>query len=245
MTSESWRTFWGGSHSIYVNSRHAQVHYERLAADIMAVLAPRERPRVLDWGCGDALNAATIARRCGELLLYDAVPAVQERLAESCGKTPGVRVLSDGDWRTLQAGSVDVIILNSVAQYLTREELAALLDEFRRVVHPQGEVLLADIIPPDAGMLPDVLSLLRLGWRSGFLLAAGAGLVRTFFSDYRRVRQQAGFSTYTSAEFLELLAAHGFEAQRLPANIGFSVQRMAFCARPRPAVAGTPASAGR
>lgn len=231
--NESWRTFWGGAHSIYVNPRHAQVHYERLATDITAFLSARERPRVLDWGCGDALNALTIARRCGELVLYDAVPAVQSRLADRFGKVAGIRVLFDADWRTLPARSVDVIIFNSVAQYLKRDELAALLDEFRKALHPQGEVLLADIIPPDAGMLPDVLSLLRSGWQHGFLLAAGAGLVRTFFSEYRRVRQRAGFSTYTSAEFLELLTAHGFDAERLPVNIGFSGQRMAFRARPR------------
>lgn len=233
-TEGSWRTFWGGTHSIYVNARHARVHYERIAADTIAFLSARRQPRVLDWGCGDALNAATIAQHCGELFLYDAVPAVQERLRHRFAEVARIHVLSEDDWRALPAGSMDVILFNSVAQYLKREELAALLQEFRRVLHPEGEALLADIIPPEAGMVPDVLSLLRTGWRHGFLLAALAGLMRTFFSEYRRVRRLAGFSTYAPADFLALLEAHGFRAERLPVNIGFSDQRMAFLARPAP-----------
>lgn len=230
---QSWRTFWGGQHSIYVNARHAEVHYQRIAADLIGLLQSRVRPRVLDWGCGDALNARKVAAHCGELFLYDAVPAVQARIAGRFADTPAIRILSDIEWRALPAGSIDVVILNSVAQYLGRQELAALLDDFRRVVAPGGEVILADIIPPDTGVLPDVLSLLRSGARHGFLLAACLGLARTFFSEYRSVRSRAGFATYTEAEFLSLLDAHGFAAERMQANVGFNSQRMTFRARPR------------
>ncbi len=230
---QSWRTFWGGQHSIYVNARHAEVHYQRLADDLIGLLQSRARPRVLDWGCGDALNASKVAVHCGELFLYDAVPAVQTRIAARFAGTPAIRVLNDAEWHAVPAGSIDVVIFNSVSQYLGREELAALLDEFRRVVAADGEVILADIIPPDTGVLPDVLSLLRSGARHGFLIAACLGLARTFFSEYRSVRSQAGFATYAQAEFLSLLSAHGFAAERLPANVGFNAQRMTFRARPR------------
>lgn len=240
---QSWRTFWGGQHSIYVNARHAEVHYQRIADDLIGLLQSRERPRVLDWGCGDALNAPKVAAHCGELLLYDAVPAVQARIARRFTGMPAnhelatrelaIRVLDDREWQALPAGCIDVVIFNSVAQYLGREELAALLDEFRRIIAPGGEVILADIIPPDTGVLPDVLSLLRSGARHGFLLAACLGLARTFFSEYRTVRSQAGFATYPEAEFLSLLGAHGFVAERLPSNVGFNSQRMTFRARPR------------
>lgn len=230
---QSWRTFWGGPHSIYVNARHAEVHYQRLADDLIGMLQSRARPRVLDWGCGDALNAPRVAAHCGELLLYDAVPAVQARIAGRFAGIQAIKVLGDSDWRALPAGSIDVVIFNSVAQYLGREDLAALLDDFRRVVAPGGEVILADIIPPATGVLPDVLSLLRSGARHGFLLAACVGLARTFFSEYRSVRSRAGFATYSQSEFLSLLGAHGFMAERLQSNVGFNSQRMTFRARPR------------
>ncbi len=232
-SGEIWADFWGGDHSIYVNARHAQVHYERLASDLVSLLSSRVQPSVLDWGCGDAFNAASVAGVCSELLLYDAVPAVQQRLARRFGTGRGIRVLGEGEWHALPSGSVDVIVLNSVAQYLSRADLENLLDAFRRVVHTRGEVIIADVIPPSAGMLPDILSLLGTGARNGFFLAACSGLARTFFSEYRRIRSQAGFSMYAQNEFIALFERHGFSAERVPVNVGFNQQRMTFRGRPR------------
>jgi len=109
----------------------------------------------------------------------------------------------------------------------------ACLDGKRPIVHADGEVIVADIIPPSAGMLPDIFSLLSSGARHGFFLAACAGLFRTFFSEYRKIREREGFSTYEETEFLELLSRRGFAATRLAANVGFNQQRMTFRARPR------------
>ena len=232
-SGDAWAEFWSGAHSIYVNARHAQVHYERIAGDLVRLLASRARPRVLDWGCGDALCAPAVAAACGELLLYDGVGAAQQRLRQRFGGVAGIRVLDDAEWAALPAHSVDVVVLNSVAQYLSRAELGRLLDDFHRIVHADGEVIVADIIPPSAGMLPDIFSLLSSGARHGFFLAACAGLFRTFFSEYRKIREREGFSTYEETEFLELLSRRGFAATRLAANVGFNQQRMTFRARPR------------
>jgi ubiquinone/menaquinone biosynthesis C-methylase UbiE len=232
-----WADFWSGEHSIYVNERHARVHYERIARDLTRLLASRPQSsglaRVLDWGCGDALGAPEIVGTCSELLLYDAVDAVQQRLRRRFAGMSRIRVLDNSEWRTFPSASVDVIVLNSVAQYVGRGELERILDEFRRVVRPDGEVIVADIIRPDTGMVADIASLLGSGLGNGFFFAACLGLVRTFFSEYRKIRARAGFSTYREREFLELLEARGFAAERLPRNVGFNQQRMTFRARPK------------
>lgn len=237
VSGDIWADFWGGDHSIYVNARHAAIHYDRIASDLTALVEDRTRPRVLDWGCGDAYGAPALAQACGELLLYDAVGAVQQRLFGRFSAVPGISVLDDQAWRELLPVSVDVIILNSVAQYLSRGEFARVLTDFRRVLHDSGEVLVADIIPPDAGMLPDILSLLTTGARHGFLLAACGGLARTWFSRYRQIRNRAGFSTYGQDELIALAGSQGFVAERLRMNVGFNQQRMTFRLRKRPSSA--------
>jgi len=231
-SGEVWAEFWSGDHPIYVNARHAAVHYDRIAADLSGLLRGRDRPTVVDWGCGDAYAARALAKACGELLLYDAVGAVRQRLEARFSGVAGVRVLDDSGWQSLADGSVDVIVMNSVAQYLSEAELGTVLDGFRRRLRPGGEVYLADIIPPDAGMLPDILSLLATGARHGFLLAACTGLVRTWFSRYRQIRHQAGFSMYTETDLMALAGRHGFRASRMARNVGFNQQRMTFCLRP-------------
>jgi hypothetical protein len=65
------------------------------------------------------------------------------------------------------------------------------------------------------------------------LLAALGGLVRTLFSDYRRLRARVGLTHYSEAGMLGLLSAAGFAAERAERNIGHNQARMAFVARPR------------
>jgi hypothetical protein len=50
-----WIAFWDSEHSIYVNARHRDVHYRRIAQDICAYVPAGAA--VLDYGCGEALHA--------------------------------------------------------------------------------------------------------------------------------------------------------------------------------------------
>ena len=68
-----------------------------------------------------------------------------------------------------------------------------------------GKLVIADVIPPDVSPLTDASQLLAFGWRGGFLTAALAGLVRTAFSDYRKLRAQYGLSTYAEADIIGLI----------------------------------------
>lgn len=235
-SGEAWAEFWSGAHSIYVNARHVQVHYERIARDLANLIEARRKahgaPLVLDWGCGDALNAPAIVGICRELWLYDAVGTVRDRIAARFAGTAGIRVLSDEDWLALPQGSLDMIIVVSVAQYLSRADLESLLARFREVVRPDGEVIFADIIPPHVSMVADIASLLGTGLAHGFFVAACIGLVRTFFSEYRRLRAQAGFSCYEADDFIALANRHDFSVERLAHNVGFNQQRMTFRCHP-------------
>ncbi|MFO1189989.1 MAG: class I SAM-dependent methyltransferase [Alphaproteobacteria bacterium] len=223
---EIWAEFWSRDHSIYVNARHLAAHYQRIGRDVIALLAGRKQPRVLDYGCGDALAAPLLVDAGVELQLYDAVPAVAERLRRRFAPVASLRILSDSAFQTLPDAGLDVILMNSVAQYLSPVELGALLDRFGRLLAPGGEIVLGDIIPPDAGMAADVGSLLRSAAENGFLLAALWGLVRTVFSDYSRLRRQVGLTTYRESEIVALCADHGFKAVRAARNIGFNQSRM-------------------
>ena len=89
----------------------------------------------------------------------------------------------------------------------------------------------ADVIPPDVGAVSDVVALLRLAARNGFLVAALLGLARTAVSPYRKLRSTLGIAQYTEAEFTRALTAAGFTAERLPRNMEHNPARMTFRAR--------------
>lgn len=228
-----WRQFWGRAHRIYVNDRHRAVHYRQVADDVISVLPQREGAIVLDYGCGDALEAPRVAARVGRLYLFDAVPEVVARLHTRFAGHANITVIGEIELTELALRSIDLVIVNSVVQYLQPAELSAMLARARRLLCGDGMLIVADVIDPDSGAVADVASLLRCAAGNGFLLAALGGLAATFFSDYRRLRHSVGLARYREAEFLHLLEQAGFAASRRPKNFGFNPQRMTFLARPR------------
>lgn len=227
----TWREFWSRENSIYVNDRHKQVHYTDIANDIIALI-PSRASRVLDFGCGEALSAPLVAEACSELLLCDTSELVRQKLVAAHTHRPNVRVLSLDDVKARPDGSLDLVVINSVIQYLSRAELDQTIALLAPKLAPDGVLVIADVIPPTASAITDALALLHYGARNGFLFAAGFGLVRTFFSDYRRKRAELGLSFYEPADITALIEAHGLTVRRRPLNLGHNQGRMTFEARP-------------
>ena len=123
MTS-AWVAFWNGSHSIYVNGRHKDVHY-RLIAEAIAALVPGRDARVLDYGCGEALHADRVAAIASEVLLCEAAPHVRAGIAVRFAKNAKIRAVAPDEVERLPEHSLDLIVLHSVAQYLEPEDTAA------------------------------------------------------------------------------------------------------------------------
>lgn len=233
-----WRSFWDGEHAIYVSDRHKQVHYRAIADGILEHLAAGGAGReavVLDYACGEALDAGRVAAAAGRLVLCDGAPSVVQKLADRfAGQDAIAAVLPEDLDAVLADREADLVVVSSLIQYLGRDDFAALLGRFRRKLKSSGRLVVADVIPPDAGMVADVLSLLRNGLAHGYLAAAVRGLAATAVSPYRKLRTELGLTTYAEADILALFAREGFSASRHAPNMGLTPHRMTFVARPRP-----------
>ena len=223
----TWIEYWNRDTTIYVSARHKRVHYERVACDILRLI-PGPQALVVDYGCGDALNAEQVASACGHLLLCDAAPTVRERLtARYCGCT-NISVISPEQFEALGAATIDVVIVNSVIQYLSQAEFMRLLSTCRRNLRPGGCLVLGDVIPRNVNPVRDAIELMKLAGAHGFLLSAATGLVKSFFSDYLRVRRETGFLQFDETEIVQQLRLAGFAAERHQSNIGHNSARMTF-----------------
>ncbi len=230
--ASNWISFWDKPHAIYVNARHFDVHY-RAIAEAVATLVPSPQARVLDYGSGEALHADIVAAAAGELLLCEGAPRVRAGLAARFAGNAKIRAVAPDDLKQLPDRTLDLIVLHSVAQYLTPDEASALFVTFHRLLKTDGMLIVSDVIPPHVPASTDALALLRFGAANGFFFAAVAGLARTLVSDYWRLRSQYGLTRYGEAAMIEKLAAAGFTAQRTPNRIGHNRARMEFVARPR------------
>ena len=225
-----WVSFFDSDHSIYVNARHREVH-ARITGDGMLAHVKRS-DRVLDYGCGEAAYAERLVREAETLTLCEAAPNLREALKRRVAHERYITVMSPEEVAALPDGSFDVILMHSVAQYLSAAQLDELLQMFRRLLQPGGKFVIGDVVQPDTPAWKDALALLRFGWRDGFFLAAVAGLFRTALSDYSKLRKDAGLSRYSEDGMREKLEHAGFHAKRSFPNIGHLQTRMTFVSVP-------------
>ncbi len=225
-----WISFFDSDHSIYVNARHKDVH-ARITGDGMLAYV-KAGDAVLDYGCGEAAYAERIAEKADRLLLCEAAPNLRERLAARTTGHAHIAVLTPEQAAALPDASLDVVILHSVSQYLSPYLTDDLFLLFRRLLRPNGRLIVGDVVQPDTPAWKDALALLRFGAREGFFVAAVIGLFRTLLSDYARLRKDAGLTRYSEPQMLEKLKAAGFSAKRAPINIGHLQTRMTFAATP-------------
>jgi len=229
-----WIDYYDSTHTIYASKLHRDLHFQAIARDIVSYI-PSPDAVVLDYSCGEALSAARVAEACAMLILAEPAPGVRGRLIARYAPNTRIRVRSLEELRNMPEASIDLVVMNSVAQYMAPAELETALAVIRRLLKPTGRLVLGDILRPEVGMIRDVLALLMFATKHGFLKDALVGLIATALSDYRALRAKVGLQRYSESDMLAKLAKAGLSAVRAPKNIGHNRWRMTFVARNAPA----------
>src|SRR5271154_5261277 len=184
---DDWIDYYDSTHTIYASRLHRDLHFQLIAEDITGYIASADAV-VLDYACGEALSAAKVAEACGKLYLAEPAPGVRGRLIARFAPNTKVRVRSLDNLRKMEEKSLDLAVMNSVAQYMTPAELDAAFATIHRLLKPTGRLVVGDILRPEVGMPRDVIALMRFAAAHGFLKDALAGLISTALSDYRQLR---------------------------------------------------------
>jgi len=138
--------FWRRSLADYVERLRRHVH---VGADA----------RVLDFGCGPGFLAPALAPHVAELWLADPSAALCEHARALTAELPGVRVVELTDSSALDAlprGAFELVVVNSVLQYVPSEETPALLARLGERLAPGGRLVVSDLVPRRASLLPEL-----------------------------------------------------------------------------------------
>ena len=114
---DDWIDYYDSTHTIYASKRHRDLHFELIARDIIGYITSPDAV-VLDYSCGEALSAAKVAETCGMLILAEPAPGVRGRLIARFAPYTKIRVRSLDDLRKMVPDTVDLVVMNSVAQYM-------------------------------------------------------------------------------------------------------------------------------
>src|ERR1700738_3234137 len=123
---DDWIDYYDSTHTIYASRRHRDLHFQLIARDIVGYISSPEAV-VLDYACGEALSAARVAEACGKLYLADPAPGARGPLIARFAAHTRIRARALADLRQMDEKSIDLVVMNSVAQYMTADELDSAL----------------------------------------------------------------------------------------------------------------------
>ena len=143
--------FWRRSLEHYVAGLHAQVPF-----------AAHER--VLDYGSGPGFLAPALHARVASVCLAERAGVLCEharRLTADLDRVSIVHLASTSGPEVLPAGAFDVVIVNSVLQYVSRAEAPALLEGLGHRLAPGGRIVASDLVPPGNTLVPELVQVAR------------------------------------------------------------------------------------
>lgn len=152
-----------------------------VAPEVAAGCPPRDAGWVLDLGCGAGLDSLLLSRRGYRVVSLDGAPSMLRRLAGAGGGAahPVRAVLPD---LPVATGAAGWVLLNGVANLVA--ERRRFLAELARVLRPEGQLLLADLVVLEE--LPDEVRDLPEAWA---WCVGGASTPRRWRADL----EEAGF----------------------------------------------------
>lgn len=208
----AWVTYWDELPEGRLLFRPESEEYVR---NLLTVFPIDERTRILDFGCGYGAIAEALAEQASVVCLWDAAESMRRTAVERLADRPNVRGV---DLERENPGQFDLILVNSVVQYMTPDELRGWLRRWRTMLAPDGCVVLSDLIPPRHSTLADLRSLLFFSLRRGYLLEAVRNVLRER-KRYGATAQAVPLLHVAQHELQRDAEAAGLTVQFLPENL--------------------------
>ncbi len=203
--------------------------FELEAADyvrrLLTVVDLRPEMALLDFGCGFGFVAERVGQRVGELYVWDVTRNMRERCVRRVSRRCPVTVLD------LQAGAagvnarVDMILVNSVIQYMTLAELRNWLREWAILLRPAGRIVLSDVISLDSTFVSEVRDSLLFATRQGFLLRSLRETIAGF-RRYAQMRRSHPLLRLSAGELAREATAAGLRCEQLANNLTYRRNRV-------------------
>ena len=200
----------------------------REVAKNLAAAFPLAGLRVLDYGSGYGLVAREVAPRVGSLAVWDRSERVRRFAAGYLRDCPNVVAFDPA----AGGGPFDLILVNSVVQYMTSAELGDLVSRAANWLAPDGRLVLSDLVPPGQSLTSDLASLIGFSLRHGYLLSA---LKRSYAARKPHADAASAAPMYrpTDAALTALANDTGLSLAWLPRNLThFRGRRTAVLTKP-------------
>jgi ubiquinone/menaquinone biosynthesis C-methylase UbiE len=177
---------------------------------------------ILDFGAGFGNVSFFIRNKASQLYLYDKSEYMQEVLRVNFQHSKNIQVVKSVDEIDEK---LDLIIINSVIQYMSIDELKQSLLELQRLCKPETKVIISDVIPPNYSKLADFLVQLKLSIKFNFFSKLVIYAVSNSFFSPQLSLSSKHLTKYDEQKLIDLLEEHNFSAEKMQSNFTFSKKR--------------------
>ena len=202
-----------------------QMHLHRVqAADYVTNLETsmslNAEARVLDFGCGFGFVADKLSEKVEKVFIWDASDNMRSMARKLLARRRNIKSLNLSDGKVIpRKVSFDLIIVNSVVQYMNIDEFSSWLVRWRTMLAPNGRIILSDVIRPDTrSMLQEICELLAFCARRGVLMHT-LWLKLKHLRQYRKISKARSLMRVGEHTLRRLASVAGMSVEVLPANL--------------------------
>jgi len=233
---------WGrGERDFWQSHYDSMAHHESLdlfnaeARDYFSRLGHAVRlshcRRVLDFGCGLGFVSELLATEVGKLYFWDYSENMLETARARLTKVSNSEVIDLSCADDTTDTNFDLIVVNSVIQYMSDEDFATWLGRWRNMLEKSGVLVISDVILPQPAFLTEVADSLSFSVKEGFLIRTLKQNFKQYWR-YLKARRQATMTRYSKDDFSRRVEKEGFAIQFLPENLTYRTNRFSALLRP-------------
>jgi ubiquinone/menaquinone biosynthesis C-methylase UbiE len=216
---KSWDNYWNSSN---INREIMQVWAAYFLGAYEKFLGLNKHDVVLDFGAGYGNVSYFIRNKVKHIYMYDKAEYMQQVLTHNFSEHKNMQIVSDLNEIN---GKVSVIIVNSVSQYIPKDDFRNILKLFRKFCTKETNIIIADVIPRNYSKLNDFRNQLSISLKYGFFTKLLVyAISNTFFSPSLSLSAEY-LIKYDEEEIIGLLTEEGFDAKTTENNFTFSKDR--------------------
>jgi SAM-dependent methyltransferase len=181
-----------------------------------------------------------------EVWLWDAAPRMLEHARRRVRRLSNVVTVDSVDKLVTDgSGRFDLVLVNSVVQYMEPSDLADWMRRWRDLVHDHGRIVISNIAQPGGRLIVDLAALLSFCRRGGLpVTRVTAPILRSWLA-YFRARTARPLLTLTRGELAALARQAGLVVDFCPGNLTHRRDRLtAFMRHGRRQAQPAPANPG-
>ena len=177
---------------------------------------------VLDFGAGFGNVSFFIRNKAQKIYLYDKSEYMVEVLKVNFQNSKNMHIIPSLDEIDEK---VDIIIVNSVLQYMSPDEFKKSLIELQRICKPETRIVFSDVIPHNYSKVTDFFVQLKLSLKFNFFRKLVLYAVSNSLFSPSLSLSSNYLTKYDEGELKAILSEFNFTSEKMKSNFTFSKKR--------------------